>query len=83
MGLVNRVLPPDELLEGTLDFARTMAREIAPSSLRVLKAQLWADQLDPLETSIQRAEALLGTMIGAPEFNEGVAALTERRPPRF
>ncbi len=83
IGLVNRVLPPDELLDGTLDFARTMAREIAPSSLRVLKAQLWADQLDPLETSIRRAEELLGTMIGAPDFGEGVAALTERRPPRF
>ena len=49
----------------------------------MLKAQLWADQLDPLETSIARAEALLESMIGAPEFDEGVAALTERRPPRF
>lgn len=83
MGLVNRVLPPDALLDETLSFARAMATEIAPSSLRVLKAQLWADQLEPLEGSIARATALLESMIGAPDFNEGVAALTERRPPRF
>lgn len=83
MGLVNRVYPADSLLEETLAFARAMATEIAPSSLRVLKAQLWADQLDPLEDSITRAKDLLESMIGAPEFNEGVAALTERRPPRF
>jgi enoyl-CoA hydratase/carnithine racemase len=49
----------------------------------VLKAQLWADQLDPLDTSIRRAAALLDEMVGAPDFAEGVAALTERRPPRF
>jgi enoyl-CoA hydratase/carnithine racemase len=83
IGLVNRVYPPEDLLPETLSFARTMAAEIAPSSLRVLKAQLWADQLDPLDTSIRRAAALLDEMVGAPDFAEGVAALTERRPPRF
>lgn len=83
MGLVNRVLPPETLLEETLAFARTMAAEVAPSSLRVLKAQLWADQLDSLDASIGRAATLLDEMVGAPDFAEGVAALRERRPPRF
>jgi enoyl-CoA hydratase/carnithine racemase len=83
MGLVNRVYPAASLLEETLTFARAMASEIAPSSLRVLKAQLWADQLQPLEPAIQRSRELLEEMIGAPDFDEGVAALTERRPPRF
>ena len=83
IGLVNRVYPAESLLDETLAFAAAMAAETAPSSLRAMKAQLWADQLDPLEVSIARATKLLESMIGAPEFNEGVAALTERRPPKF
>lgn len=70
-------------LRAILTFARTMATENAPSSLRALKAQLWADQLESLESSIARATDLLEAKVGAPDFNEGVAALTERRPPRF
>ncbi|MBA3655692.1 MAG: enoyl-CoA hydratase/isomerase family protein, partial [Actinobacteria bacterium] len=43
LGLVNRVLAPDELLPFTLDYARRMAAECAPSSLRTMKRQLYAD----------------------------------------
>lgn len=83
MGLVNRVFPPDSLLAETLAFAHALATEVAPSSLRAIKAQLWSDQLDPLAVSIARATALLEEMVGQPDFVEGVAALTEGRPPRF
>ncbi|HUQ40737.1 MAG TPA: enoyl-CoA hydratase-related protein [Acidimicrobiales bacterium] len=83
MGLVNRVLPPDALLTETLAYARTMAAEISPVSLRVMKAQLWEDQIHDLHTAAARAEALLDQLLGGPDFSEGVAAARDKRPPRF
>lgn len=83
MGLVNRVVPPDDLLSETLAYARTMAAEISPRALTAMKRQLYADLLRPLGASVQDAVARLDRMVGEPDFAEGVAALTERRPPRF
>ena len=83
MGLVNAVHPPDELLPETLQVARTMAREISPASLRVLKRQLWTDLAGGLDGAATFAEEAMVRMVGEPDFAEGVAALTERRPPRF
>jgi enoyl-CoA hydratase/carnithine racemase len=83
IGLVNAVLPPDELLPHTLDYARRMAAEISPWSLRALKSQLYGDQLRGLHESASAAEELLRESFNRPDFKEGVAALTEKRPPVF
>jgi enoyl-CoA hydratase/carnithine racemase len=83
MGLVNRVLPPGELLEETITFARAMATEISPSSLREIKRQLYADLLGDLDTSVRTAVELLHRMVGEPDFAEGVRALNDKRPPHF
>jgi len=83
MGLVNRVLPPDELLPFTLDYARRLATEISPSSLRVLKRQLWTGLIDPLDQVAAEAEELMVRMTAEPDFREGTAALAEKRSPRF
>jgi enoyl-CoA hydratase/carnithine racemase len=83
MGLVNRVLPPEELLPFTMEYATRMAREVSPWSLRALKHQLYADQLRSLHESAADAEELLAEAFKTPDFTEGVAALTEKRPPVF
>jgi len=83
MGLVNRVVPADELLPFTLDYARRMAAETSPSSLAVMKRQLWTDLLGDLDTAAQTAERELARMVTEPDFKEGAAAATEKRPPRF
>jgi enoyl-CoA hydratase/carnithine racemase len=83
MGLVNAVLPPDDLLAHTLDYAKRMAAEISPWSLRALKSQLYTDQLQGLHESASTAEELLRESFNGADFKEGVAALTEKRPPAF
>jgi enoyl-CoA hydratase/carnithine racemase len=83
MGLVNAVHPADELLPATLDYARRMAAECSPDSLRVLKRQLWGGYLDDLHTAAGDAEQLLLQMLREPNFKEGTAALREKRPPKF
>jgi enoyl-CoA hydratase/carnithine racemase len=83
LGLVNRALPPDELMPFTLGYARRMAAEIAPSSLAMMKRQLWGDLLGDLDTAAARSVREMLAMIAAPDFAEGVAAFQERRPPGF
>jgi enoyl-CoA hydratase/carnithine racemase len=83
LGLVNRVLPPDDLLLFSLDYARRIAAEISPASLRVMKRQLWDDMSGELGPSVKVAVETMERMVGEPDFAEGVAAFQERRPPEF
>jgi enoyl-CoA hydratase/carnithine racemase len=83
LGLVNRVLPPDELLPFTAAYARRLATEIAPSSLAVTKLQLYRDLHGDVASSVRDASARMAEMMRGADFAEGVAALTEKRPPSF
>ena len=57
--------------------------KISPWSLRALKRQLYADQLRSLDEAATDAECLMHDSFDSPDFKEGVAALTEKRPPNF
>ncbi len=83
LGLVNRVLPPDELLAFTYDYAGRLATEIAPSSLAATKLQLYRDLHGDVASSVRDAGARMADMMAGVDFAEGVAALTEKRPPAF
>jgi enoyl-CoA hydratase/carnithine racemase len=83
MGLVNRVLPPDELLPATYDYARALATEVSPASLREAKRQIYADQHGDVGTAVERAVALTDEMMGRADYAEGVRAWLDKRPPDF
>ena len=83
MGLVNRVLPRDQVLDAALDWARAVATEVAPSSAALAKAQLYADLHGDVGTSVARSERLLDETIAGDDYREGVAAWLAKRPPRF
>ena len=83
LGLVNRVLAPQELMAHTYDYAGALAREIAPSSLASTKLQLYRDLHLDAAASVQDAGVRMAAMMQGADFAEGVAALTEKRPPDF
>ncbi len=83
MGLVNRVLPPDELGDYTHEYARHLATEIAPSSLAATKLQLYRDLHRDAASSVEDASARMAVMMQGADFAEGVAALGARRSPDF
>ena len=83
MGLVNRVVPAEDVLETAHAYARRLATEISPASLAATKRQLYTDFHRDLATSVEDSEERLRAMMREADFAEGVAALTERRPPRF
>jgi enoyl-CoA hydratase/carnithine racemase len=83
IGLVNRVLPPNDVLPCALEYARTIAAEISPSSVRESKRQLYTDLHRDVGSAVAEAEALLDRMATEPDFREGVRAWQEKRPPNF
>ncbi|RAY16172.1 enoyl-CoA hydratase [Actinomadura craniellae] len=83
IGLVHRVVEPEDLLPAALDYAADLAAGCAPSSLAAIKEQVYAD----LERT--RADALADTLrrmdvaFGGPDLAEALTARKEKRPPVF
>ena len=71
MGLVNRVVRPELLLEQTLEYARELAVSCSPASMATMKAQVYADLERDLATALARADELMLTSFTAPDFAGG------------
>jgi enoyl-CoA hydratase/carnithine racemase len=83
LGLVKEVVPGEELMGRVLAYAEEMAANCAPSSLAVMKQQLYADAgMQIVETS-NKAEKLMHDSMQRPDFIEGITAFFEKRPPKF
>ena len=71
-------------LAAARSWAATLIATTGPQAVEVTKRQLAADLLrhDP-QASITESIALMNAAMGTVEYAEGVAALIERRAPRF
>jgi len=83
MGLVNRVVPHDELLPRVYDVATELATLSSPRSIAVMKRMLYGHQFTDLATATADADAEMLASFPTADFREGVASFVERRPPRF
>ena len=83
LGLVNRALPAERLLDETLAYARELAVNASPASMAAMKAQVYADLERPLAKALADADRRMLASFAAPDFREGVASFIERREPRF
>jgi len=84
-GLWNGVEADGEaILAAAQSYARLLASTTGPNAVTATKRQLTADLLrhDPA-ASIADSLRLLDQAMGTAEYREGVAALTEKRPPNF
>jgi len=83
IGLVGRVVAPDDLLPTARDLARLLSRDVSPRSLRVMKRQLWTSPYQTLNDAIRNANEEMYRSLQSDDFKEGVAHFIERRPARF
>ncbi len=82
IGLVNRVVPAADLAAEAAALAGRLAGG-APLAMGLTKRALLAATSLDLESALE-AEAQLQTAAGrSPDHAEGIAAFTEKRPPRF
>ncbi len=83
LGLVNRVLAPERLLEATLDYAHELVVNCSPACMATMKRQVYADLDRDLPDALAEANRLMLESFAAPDFVEGVTSFIERRDPRF
>lgn len=83
LGLVNRVVDPDELLPVTLEYAHDMAQNCSPFALATIKSQVHADLERGVEEARMSALVRVSEHSAHADFAEGVTSYTEKRPPRF
>jgi enoyl-CoA hydratase/carnithine racemase len=83
VGLVNRVLPHDELLPFVREYVRELAENASPTSMAVMKRQVYSRLTSELGPAMDEAIALMTESFGREDFKEGVQSFLDRRPPRF
>jgi enoyl-CoA hydratase/carnithine racemase len=83
MGLVNRVVPADELIAEATAYARQLAGQCSPWSMQAVKRQAYRDLMSNLFSSYERSEELLTEAMAQPDFKEGVTSWRENRAPAF
>jgi enoyl-CoA hydratase/carnithine racemase len=83
LGLVNRAIEDERLMDETLAYARMLASECSPASMAAVKRQVYADYERSLADSLDQANVLMAESFVGPDFEEGVRSFMERRSPRF
>lgn len=83
LGLVNRVVPGERLLDEALAYAGELAETCSPASIAVIKAQLQRHWSTDLAQAGQECTALMLRSFGGLDCEEGVQSYLQKRPAAF
>jgi enoyl-CoA hydratase len=82
IGLVNRVLPREQLLEEAVKLAEAMLKNGPLAVAAALEAVRRGLQL-PQDAGLRLESSLFGILTASEDMHEGLKAFLEKRPPRF
>lgn len=83
MRLVNRVFPQATFQAEVQAYARMLAIEVSPRSLREMKREIWRGLFQTLGEVIDDANADMQGSFASEDFKEGVPHFVEKRAPAF
>jgi enoyl-CoA hydratase/carnithine racemase len=83
MGLVNRVLPHENLMQGVREYATELATRVSPRSMRIMKKQVYEALFQTLAEATDVANEEMVQSFFCEDFREGVAHFLEKRAPMF
>ena len=83
LGLITHVAPPERVLDDAMAYARALAANCSPWSMRMIKQQIWRDMLTELDSAYARSDALLDEAFTRPDYADAVKAFVEKRKPAF
>ncbi|SDN41174.1 enoyl-CoA hydratase/isomerase family protein [Afipia sp. GAS231] len=82
MGIVTKVVADEELSEASLALARELAAG-APKALAATKRLVWAGSGSSIEQCLSEEARTVSELSGMADAREGLAAVIERRKPKF
>jgi 2-(1,2-epoxy-1,2-dihydrophenyl)acetyl-CoA isomerase len=82
LGLVNKVVPHDQLMSATEEMAKRMAAG-PPKAIAMIKRALHFAKLAYLSEALENEANMQALAFGGKEFPEGVASFLEKRQPNF
>ena len=82
IGLVNKVVPPEQLMPTAREWAETISQG-APLAVRAAKEAMIRGCSMSLEEGLQLEDTLENYLLGTEDFTEGITAFLEKRKPVF
>src|SRR5260370_19386572 len=83
MGLANRVFPQEGFLNQVNEYARELASNVSPRSMKVIKRQVYEAMFQSLQEAFEVSEKEMLASLDCEDFKEGVAHYLEKRSPAF
>ncbi|WP_321494446.1 enoyl-CoA hydratase-related protein [uncultured Desulfobacter sp.] len=80
LGLINRVVPKEELADAALAWARDLARK-SPVAVRIAKSAFYASRDMAYDAQFAYMNEAFARLCDTDDAKEGVAAFFEKRPP--
>jgi len=81
-GVVNRVVPQDQLLDSAIELAQRMTR-VSPVLLCETKEFMYRALSEPLETALHLEGLYYERIRRSPDYDEGTRSFAEKRAPQF
>ena len=83
MGLANAVFPADMFATKVREYARDVAANVSPRSMRVMKRQVYEGMFQTLAEAFEVSEREMLASLQCEDFKEGVAHFMAKRPAAF
>ena len=83
IGLVEYVVPHDDLLTAAKDYVITLSETVAPSSLAETKRLLYRHMGIEYQPALEETQTAMEESLTRVDAKEGVQSFIERRPPNF
>jgi enoyl-CoA hydratase/carnithine racemase len=83
MGLVDRLVGSEELLDAAVAYADDLATHCSPTAMQAIKQQVLNAQNVAFSAAAEEADQRMAEAFAGPDFVEGVASYLQDRPPKF